>query len=362
MAKNIVICCDGTGNQLNETYSNVVKLNMSLDKNPVNQLVFYDPGVGTMSDPNVVNPLSKSLSKYGGLAFGWGLKLNVSQAYGYLMEYFEPGDRIFIFGFSRGAYTARVLAAIIHSTGLLQKGCQHLIPYAWQIFKKSFQQKQKPIAQQFKDTYSRDIGIHFVGCWDTVSSIGLFNRLKLPFTSNNPSIQHIRHAMAIDECRTYYRQNLFGTRFPQNIKQVWFAGVHSDVGGSYPLDESGLSQITLAWMIREASAFGLIIDPVKQNQILNNNPPKGYSIPDVNEPIHKSLKGFWWWLLEFLPKRKRKGFPHYYLPFGSERKLYEDSMGNPLIPTVHSSVIQKIATTTYLPLNFGPKSSHAVEP
>jgi len=110
MSKNIIICCDGTGNQLKETYSNVVKLYMMMNKDREQQIVFYDPGVGTMSDSNIVNPLSKTLFKLGGLAFGWGLKQNVTEAIAYLMEYYEPGDRIFMFGFSRGAYSVRVIA------------------------------------------------------------------------------------------------------------------------------------------------------------------------------------------------------------------------------------------------------------
>jgi len=347
MPKNIIICCDGTGNQLGETYSNVVKLYMMLEKDNQKQLAFYDPGVGTMSDANAVNPLSKTISKIGGLAFGWGLKENVSQAYGYLMENYEPEDKIFMFGFSRGAYTVRVLAALIHTTGLLQKGCQHLIPYAWEIFRKSFEDTEKRIAAQFRDTYARKTGIHFMGVWDTVTSIGLFNRKKLPYTTNNPSILNIRHAVSIDERRTYYRQNLFGTENAhQDIKQVWFAGVHSDVGGSYPLNESGLSQLTLEWMIREAKLFELIVGTAKESELLHDSLKRGYSVPDINEEIHHSLS-IMWWVLEFFPKWKKRGFPIYF-PLGSKRRMFEDPAGEPLIPLVHESVLRKTNPASYV--------------
>lgn len=340
MPKNIVICCDGTGNQYNETYSNVVKLYKMLHPDSAIQYRFYDPGVGTMSDPNVVNPLSKMISKIGGLAFGWGLQSNVTEAYSYLMEYYEPGDKIFLFGFSRGAYTVRVIAALIHSVGLLQRGCQHLIPYAWEIFCKSYQEKHRPIAKQFKETYGRNIDIHFAGVWDTVTSMGIFNRKKLPFTTNNPSLVHIRHAMAIDERRTYYRQNLFGDPYPhQQVKQVWFTGVHSDVGGSYPLNESGLSQVTLQWMCREAVDLGLLIDESMVKQILFDSEGRGNSKPDGNAETHNSLS-IWWWILELLPKWRRSGFPIYF-PLGRWRRLYSSSVGKSLVPTLHQSVIDR---------------------
>lgn len=121
--KNIIICCDGTGNQLGETYSNVVKIYTCLTRHDQRQVAYYDPGVGTMSDPNVVTPWSKMFSKVAGMAFGVGLKKNVSEAYSYLMEYYEEGDLICMYGFSRGAYTVRVLAAMLHVYIRSKKKC-----------------------------------------------------------------------------------------------------------------------------------------------------------------------------------------------------------------------------------------------
>jgi uncharacterized protein (DUF2235 family) len=348
--KNIVICCDGTGNQLGETYSNVVKLYTCLVKDNKRQMVYYDPGVGTMSDPNVVTPWSGMISKIGGMAFGWGLKRNVTEAYAYLMENYEPGDVVYMYGFSRGAYSVRVLAALIHTVGLLEKGCQHLIPYAWETFRNGVKPKVYPIARHFKETYSRDVEIYFMGVWDTVTSFGIFNRIKLPYTTNNASVKNIRHAVAIDERRTYYRQNLFGDVPGQDIKQVWFAGAHSDVGGSYDLKESGLSQLSLEWMIAESKPFAVHFDIAKVKTLLYEGNNKGHSLPNFNEEVHHSLSAFWW-PLELVPKWRRR-WPQLYIPFGRARKMYVDYKSNPLVPTIHESVLSKMGTGRYSPRNF----------
>ena len=103
MPKNIIICCDGTANQFGAQNSNVVKLYSVLEKNSPGQVAFYDPGVGTMSDPGLGIPFGKMISIGLGLLFGYGLRKNVEEAYGYLMEQYEPGDRVYLFGFSRGS-------------------------------------------------------------------------------------------------------------------------------------------------------------------------------------------------------------------------------------------------------------------
>jgi uncharacterized protein (DUF2235 family) len=297
------------------------------------QLAFYDPGVGTLSDPNAVIPWGMKLKKLGGIAFGFGLLLNVSEAYAYLMEYYEEGDRLFFFGFSRGAYTVRVLSGLICQVGLLRKGCQNLIPYALKAYQVSYKEKNKPITEKFRNTYSRTIAIDFVGVWDTVTSIGLFNTISLPKTTTNAQLKTIRHAIAIDERRAYYRQNLFLRATPdQDIKQVWFAGVHSDVGGSYPSAESGLSQISLEWMLREAQQAGLRTDAQQINSIVFDTAHGGVSGPDINQKVHTSLKGFWW-LLEYIPRRRRRT-GQYFFPGGRRRTIPDGAL-------IHQSVIAK---------------------
>ena len=164
--KNIVICLDGTGNQFREEKSNVVKLFRVLRRDPNMQIAYYDPGVGTLADSDYKMPIVKKLNKMLGLAFGRGLTRNIEEAYSYL--HYEPDDAIFVFGFSRGAYTARALAGFIYSCGLLEKGCQNLIPYAMKLYKTK--KVDFEILQKFKTTYGRSCNIDLLGLWDTVST------------------------------------------------------------------------------------------------------------------------------------------------------------------------------------------------
>src|SRR5262249_43132931 len=144
--------------------------------------------------------------------------------------------------------------------------------------------------------------IHFVGAWDTVSSFGwIWNFRTLPYTATNPSILHIRHALAIDERRAAFPANLFFPKDEQkpNCKQVWFAGVHADVGGGYPEKEATLAKVPLAWMLREAEGLGLLLNPDQRKYLMDSEdkPP-----PDPCGPVHESLAGFWR-AMEFLPRR-----------------------------------------------------------
>ena len=347
MSKNIIVCCDGTGNQIDETYSNVVKIFSVLPQSRT-QIAFYDPGVGTLTDPNVLIPLGKKIDQIWGVAFGFGLIKNVAEAYTYLINYYEPGDKIFFFGFSRGAYTVRVLAGLICKIGLLRKGCDNLIPYAIKAYEVSYKPENERITKRFKETYSHDIHIDFMGVWDTVTSIGLFNSRSLPKTTTNPCIKKIRHAVAIDEKRAYYRQNLFTPAFAnQDIKQVWFAGVHSDVGGSYPQNQSGLSQISLAWMIAEARQCGLEINQDKYDDIVLDKTNHGLKGPDQNQPVHQSLSGAWW-ILEVLPRRKRRE-KRYFIPLARPRTIFSNSL-------IHQSVFDKMKSdSSYNPPNIPPE-------
>src|SRR5262245_7388450 len=115
MGRNLVVCCDGTNNQFGSRNTNVVRLVQVLHRDPCKQRLYYDPGVGTLPEPGALGKIAKKLSELQALAFGAGLSRNVEEAYSYLMDVWEPGDRVFLFGFSRGAYTVRVLAALLHS-------------------------------------------------------------------------------------------------------------------------------------------------------------------------------------------------------------------------------------------------------
>ena len=135
MAKNIVVCCDGTSNEYGDCKTNVLKLFSVLPKGDPDQVTFYDPGVGTFSAPAALTKTTRAVTRVFGLAFGYGITKNIGDAYRFLMETYEPGDRVYLFGFSRGAYTARAVAAMIHKCGLLEPGNHNLLPYALKLFK-----------------------------------------------------------------------------------------------------------------------------------------------------------------------------------------------------------------------------------
>jgi len=365
MPKNIVICCDGTGNQFGENNSNVVKLYSTLVIDRKQQVGYYHPGVGTMGAPTAHNKVSEAWSVVMGLAFGAGLLANVGDAYRYLMNTYEDGDKVYLFGFSRGAYTARALAGVLHMFGLLCPGNDGLIPYVIRLYAKKTRDANGmthtfEVAEGFKSTFCRDCPLHLVGVWDTVSSVGwIWDPLKLPYTAQNPDMANGRHAVSIDERRCYFRNNLWGSQLPsqESLKQVWFAGVHSDVGGSYAPAESGLSQIALEWMLCEAVSLGLLVDPAKADQVLarvplTTIPPPQPFPPNPAQKINVSLKGAWW-ILEFLP--------HSYYDFPAKKKKWSIPLGaRRVIPegsVLHETVIEKLKVDAdYKPPNL-PQSS-----
>src|SRR5215475_11536932 len=277
MPKNVVVCCDGTANEFARDRTNVVKLFYTLIHDPSRQVAFYHPGLGTMEAAGALTTFSRRLTKLAGLAIGYGLEADVRDAYVFLMNYFQEGDRLFLFGFSRGAYTARAVASLLHMYGLIRKGDEPLVPYAIRMLMainrgqgrtRANQPSQVRALFKLADEFNAHFSgtpckPYFVGVWDTVSSVGWIEKpLRLPYTANNPAIQIGRHAIAIDERRAFFRSNLWrptANGGPKNIKQVWFPGVHCDVGGGYAEADSGLSKLALQWMIKEAKGAGLLV-------------------------------------------------------------------------------------------------------
>ena len=288
MPKNIVVCCDGTGNEFRQSRrnTNVVKLFEVLVKDPARQIAYYDPGVGTLSVPGFVTFMGRWLSIGMGLAFGYGITRNIEDAYAYLMARYEYGDKVFLFGFSRGAFTARALAGMLHVCGLLGKGSDNLIPYASKIYARA--RKEPGIAGDFKKAFSRACKPHFVGVWDTVESVGIIPgfRRKFADTRLNGDVRVGRHAIALDERRSQYRPNLWTEPAGegQSIVQVWFPGAHADVGGSYP--QAGLSHVALHWMLRVAAEQGLIVDSTAASRYVENH----------KDRLHNPLLPAWWML------------------------------------------------------------------
>lgn len=304
--KNLIVCCDGTANEFARNRTNVIKLFYALEVDPARQVAYYHPGLGTMEPPGALTDVAKRATKLLGMAFGYGLPADIRDAYVFIMTSFEPGDRLFLFGFSRGAYTVRAVASLLHMYGLLPRGNEPLVPYAIRMMTVD-DRERFALAGQFKSTFATECKPWFVGVWDTVSSVGWFGHpLALPYTAYNADIGAIRHAISIDEQRAFFRQNLWHTAAPsaaagpQDVKQVWFPGVHCDVGGGYPESECGLSKIALEWMLAEAQACGLRLNRNRTELVLGAG--DGHAPPDANAAMHQSLTPNWW-PAEFVPKR-----------------------------------------------------------
>jgi len=378
MPKNIVICCDGTGNEFGDSNSNVVKLCRALVMDDARQVVYYHPGLGTMGAPNALLRITKWWTRMLGLAFGYGLTADIAGAYAFLMNEYEPGDQLYVFGFSRGAYTARALLSMLHMYGLLHRGNDGLVAYVARMLRYGGADRFA-LAAQFRRTFSRLCKPCFVGLWDTVGSVGwIYNPVKLPYTANNPDVAVARHAVSIDELRAFYRMNLLHLPAPspdpavpaQDIQQVWFAGAHSDVGGGYPEAESQLAKIALRWMLGEAGGKGLLIDPGSMARVLGEA-GGGWVRPDPAGPLHVSLRGAWW-ILEIWPRRtsepvldpdgapvldadgKPKWVKKWTLPLGRRRKIPPGSV-------IHASVGERMkAVPSYRPPNL--PASYSVAP
>ncbi|MGH8548622.1 MAG: DUF2235 domain-containing protein [Methylococcales bacterium] len=278
MAENIVVCCDGTGNEYGLNNTNVVDMYEPVVRDE-DQRAYYDPGVGTFSIFGRV--LGKKIGALMGQGFGYGLTENIEDAYTYLMDRYDPGDKLFLFGFSRGAFTVRALAGMLHKVGLLQKGSNNLIPYASSIYNTP---GNSPIAEGFKKTYCHECKPHFIGVWDTVGSLGLWLGRQFFDDRLNRDVANAYHAIAIDEKRKKFPVSLWNeTELApgQNVQQVWFAGVHSDVGGWY--EERGLSNLTLLWMLENAEKHGLRLKEGWRDRIPGD--PLG--------TLHESRTGLW---------------------------------------------------------------------
>ena len=300
MGRNIVLCFDGTSNKYSYANTNVVKLYALLDRQDPDQLSYYQPGIGTIPPVGMLGAVWKRVVKYADLAFAILLEQHVEDGYRFLMRYWQPGDHVYIFGFSRGAYTARVLAGMLHKVGLLTAGNEELIPFAWNMYRGKIGDK---LYLDFASTFSRPVGIHFLGLWDTVSSVGLATHPEsFQYTRGNPSVATVRHAVSLGERRRQFVQNLWVDPPPpgQDLKQVWFSGEHCDVGGGYYEFRSGLSKITLQWMVREAEAAGLRTNAAMVAKTFPAVSNEDQAAPDPAAEIHDSLSGLWW-IVEYLP-------------------------------------------------------------
>jgi uncharacterized protein (DUF2235 family) len=320
MSRNVVVCCDGTANEFAKHNTNVVKLYSVLQHDPALQVTFYHPGIGTMEPAGALTTFARKGTKLLGMAIGYGLEHDISDAYVFVMNHYREGDRLFLFGFSRGAYTARAVASLIRMYGLIRPGNEPLVPYAIRMMRGIMRSRSPEregvaeyfdLAEGFKETMTgAACRPHFVGVWDTVGSVGwIENPLKLPYVADNPDIAIGRHAVAIDERRAFFRNHLWRLsrdpaqeHGPKDLKQVWFPGVHCDVGGGYPEAESGLAKVALEWMLDEAEAAGLLVDAARRRRVLGRDGGGEHVAPDPRARAHESLTGAWH-LAEYVPKK-----------------------------------------------------------
>lgn len=319
--KRLVVCCDGTWNTPDQEHdevpipTNVVRLyNAVEERGPGNitQLRYYHPGVGTEGN---------WLEKLAGGSGGAGLGLNVLSAYRWLAGNYETGDRIFLFGFSRGAYTVRSVSGMMSACGLLNlAGIDE--KEAWSRVTKAYEECYRVKPSKRTDGWKDGLTFHsgdapdgspaifFLGVWDTVGALGIPDDLALlnlfdPDRKHNfhdtrlgANVTHARHAVALDERRASFSPTLWtNVAGRANVKQIWFPGVHCDVGGGY--ERKGLSDGALKWMADEAGAPGIELalraDMLAQIQ------------PNHQDVLHNSCRGFF----QLLPTHPRSIPPLY---------------------------------------------------
>ncbi|MDZ8222840.1 MULTISPECIES: DUF2235 domain-containing protein [unclassified Nostoc] len=265
--KRLIICCDGTWQQLTSRYpSNVVKLAQSVKsiaRDGVTQIVFYDQGIGTEGQ------------KILGGATGLGIDRNIEYCYRFLSLNYVFGDEIYLFGFSRGAYTVRSLAGMIYCSGLLDRPHVTKAHEAYELYRNRDIKPKDKAAVEYRQAYGDRVPITLLGCFDTVGALGipgipafsglskqLNMRYRFHDTTLNKCVQNALHAMAIDEIREIFDVTPM-KKHPeaenQKVIQKWFPGVHGCVGGGTE-EYSGLSDAALQWMIDSTGELGLGLD------------------------------------------------------------------------------------------------------
>jgi len=272
--KRIIVCCDGTWNKPGiKDRGVIVRTNVQKIYEAVNtetgndkQVKFYGQGVGTGFSVR---------DRFLGGGTGLGIDRNIQDVYKFIMWNYEPDDQLYLFGFSRGAYTVRSLAGLIRNCGVMKPEYLHLVNEAYQLYRDrtALTSPDSDLMKAFKRSYGidkHDTPIQLLGVWDTVGALGIplwwfkwFNK-KYMFhdVKLSTQIKHAYHALAIDEQRNIFEPALWVINEssinefnPQKCEQVWFPGVHSNVGGGYC--DTGLSDTALLWMVEKASETGL---------------------------------------------------------------------------------------------------------
>lgn len=282
--KRLIVCCDGTWcAEHRGVVTNVQRLRGMVEPasaDGVKQLVYYDEGIGTEGGPlqRITNGLT-----------GRGLGRNILDAYAWLIHHFEEEDEIFVYGFSRGAYTVRSLAGMIRKCGILRMEHRSVLNDAYVFYRDRTRDPYSPAAQTFREQYSVTANVFFVGVWDTVGTLGIpltilnrhyAQRCAFHDQSLSRRVRYGYQALAVDEHRRHFMPTLWtGAPGPgQTIEQVWFAGSHGDVGGSEK--DRRLSDLTLRWMLDRSQAAGLALNGAEVERVQG----------DCLGPIHDSRR------------------------------------------------------------------------
>ena len=359
-ARNLVLCLDGTSNGVAGCSTNVLRLYRSLTRGH-RQITYYDSGVGTLEDPSKFTKFGQAVSQNIDMAIGHSVGAGVQRAYDFLVDTYRTGDRIFLFGFSRGAYSARALAGMLHWAGLVRRELKHLAQLAWTVYA----DKQFKACRKFRSSFAngRSIPIHFIGTWDTVSAFGWFANYKtLPSTSEIPNVCHVRHAVAIDENRGCFRENLYcnsDVGRQESFREIWFSGSHCDVGGGHPEHEDGPAKISLQWMFDEAREQGLHLRAGQVDYFLgrkNDRARAKQSAPSTQAALHRSHAGSWiWHLLEWVPRKQwdpARSKMRWYWPNLYRRRKIQSFNGTEASPSLHPSVFARLQSDPrYRPKN-----------
>ena len=369
MAKNIVICSDGTGNSaVKDRGTNVFKIFESIDLNGHRlnpkldpQVPIYDDGVGTED--------FRPLKIFAGVT-GWGLSRNVKQLYKELCRIYDPGDRVFLFGFSRGAFTVRTLAGFILKCGIIDaqkqptaKAFDGCVNRAYKAYRSCYRtalmrllrgEASAAATEEFKARfcYGQQTRIHFIGVWDTVDAVGLpfhvsdlinalIYRFKFPNQRLSEQVDHAYHALAVDDDRHSFHPLLWDQRAynpgkSQKIEQVWFAGAHANVGGGYP--KQGLSLTAMHWLMTKAQNAGLRFIPDEYEYYRDH-----VNVDDKLYDPRAGLGVFYRW---------------------KPRDIAQLCRDNGVTPAIHLSVMERIAhgTEDYSPGNLPPEARIVITP
>jgi uncharacterized protein (DUF2235 family) len=349
--RNFVICLDGTQNTVTRNDTSICRI-YALAKQGEQNIAYYHPGVGTLPNPGRLRFLGSKAHRVAGSLYGDGIIDNVADAYRFLSNTYRDEDKLFLFGFSRGAHTARLLASVLAQIGLLPRHHDHLVPYAVNI---AFADRPADAEMFSRKLRLKKPQIEFLGLFDSVKSAVFvvdagWNpfRIRTPLSWYNDHVRHLAHAMAIDERRALFPINRWAEESTRpgtladgrTVRQVWFPGDHCDVGGGHTSNGLDLSVAPLDWMIRQAREYGLTLDPLSESHEQLAREPKRLAFKRCHDSVHDccwSLFELLWTFSANLDDRPRWCIPHWF------RSRYSPGTSHSPV-LVHESVRERLSS------------------